>query len=95
MRRDHPFWQAIIDLPHGEDGETRLMFAARFGKLAHVEALIAWHANVNAADKDGDTALILTSSEGHIDVAHALLAAGASVDAAGNTCLTALIWASN
>ena len=86
VRRDHPFWQAIIDLPHGPDGRTRLMLVARRGKLARVEALIAWHADVNAVNKYGNTTLILASRYG--------LAKVAGVDAANNSGLTALVRAS-
>ena len=46
------------------------------GNLAHVEALIAWHADVDAADINGWTALILASRSGHVEVVRALLAAG-------------------
>ena len=93
-RRDHLFWQAIIDLPHGAHRRTRLMQATARGALAHVETLIAWHADVNAADKDGDTALILASGVGYVEVVRALLAAGAGVDVATNNGWTALICAS-
>ena len=39
VRRDHPLWQAIIDLKHGKFKETRLCFAASFGRLSHVREL--------------------------------------------------------
>ena len=95
VRRDHPFWQAIIDLPHGPNGRTRLMLAARHGKLAHVEELIAWHADMNLTGlRYGATALINASDKGHVEVVRALLAAGAGVDVANNDGRTALMLAS-
>ena len=94
VRRDHPFWQAIINLKHGKHGHTRLIEAARLGKLAHVGMLIAWHANVNMTDLDSYTALIMASDAGHVEVVRALLAAGADVDAADNDGWTTLIRAS-
>ena len=33
VRRDHPLWQAIIDLAHGKYKRTRLCWAARMGML--------------------------------------------------------------
>ena len=95
VRRDHPFWQAIINLPYGEEGNTRLILVAWRGKLADVETLIAWHADVNAAANDGWTALIYASVCGNVDavIVRALLAAGADVDAANSDGLTALNWA--
>ena len=84
VRRDHPIWQAIINLRHGKYASTRLLMAARFGELARVETLIAWHADVNAADNRGWTALMWASRNGHVDVARALLKAGADVNAGEN-----------
>ena len=95
VRRDHPFWQAIINLPHCLRGETRLMLAAMYGKLARVETLIAWHADVNAVDKNGVTALMYASANNcHAKVVRVLLASGAVVDAVSNAGDTALIHAS-
>ena len=50
VRRDHPFWQAIINLPHF-NGRTRLMLAAQHGALTRAETLIAWHADVHMANR--------------------------------------------
>ena len=95
VRRDHPFWQAIIDLPHGPNGETRLMLAVLFGARARVKALIAWHANVNMANTNGATALMAACVAGRDKIVRALLAAGASVIAAASDGCTALILASD
>ena len=77
VRRDHPFWQAIINLRPGDRGGTRLTLAIRRGKLAHVESLIAWHADVNTADDEGPNALFLAGFTGHVEIMRALLGAGA------------------
>ena len=82
VRRNHPFWQAIINLPHSEYRTTRLILAAVRGDLARVEELIAWHADLHATVIWGKTALMYASTNGHVEVVCALLAAGASVDAA-------------
>jgi hypothetical protein len=78
VRRDHPFWQAIINLPHGSRGETRLILAAKRGRQARVATLIAWHADVSLATIYGWTALISASASGHVEVVCGLLAAGAN-----------------
>ena len=97
VRRDHPFWQAIINLRHGPRGVTRLMLAVEYGKLAHVEALIAWHADVNLVGliSDGGTALIRASAEGHVEIVRALLAAGANkhlVNIYGSSTAYTILW---
>jgi hypothetical protein len=57
VRRDHPLWQAIIDLEHGQHKWTRLMQAADVGDLARVRELCDWRADVEAKDGHGRTAL--------------------------------------
>ena len=96
VRRDHPFWQAIINLWHGWRSITLLMLAAERGELARVEALIAWHADVSMAaiGINSGTALSHASMNGHVEVVRALLAEGVGVDAATNDGSTALIFAS-
>jgi len=96
VRRDHPFWQAIINLPHGEWGRTRLMQAALVSemRLARVKELIAWHANVNLTNNDGWTALIHACFGGHVEAVRALLDAGADVNAADIRGWTVLMYAS-
>ena len=91
VRRDHPFWQAIINLRHGRFGETRLMWAIICSALEDVKELIAWHADVNATSYDGKTALILASRWCDVTKVRALLAAGAGVNAADHDGDTALI----
>ena len=101
MRRDHPFWQAIINLRHGH-GLTRLMLVAGPGRLASVETLIAWHADVHmAADISGGRTALMWAvcrsyivDNGNIMVVRALLAAGAGVDSVDSWGQTALLLAS-
>jgi hypothetical protein len=57
VRRDHPLWQAIIDLKHRWDKKTRLIQAANMGDLALVRELCDWRADVEARDRHGLTAL--------------------------------------
>ena len=52
-----------------ENGETALMFAARFGKTDIVEALLARGANARLVDKDGNSASTLALQNGHPDLA--------------------------
>jgi hypothetical protein len=46
VRRDHPLWQAIIDLKHGEYKQTRLSCAALEGHLMCVRELCDWRADI-------------------------------------------------
>jgi ankyrin repeat protein len=61
-------------------GFTPLLYAARDGNLASVQALIAGHADVNLADPDGTTPLLLTLINGHWDTAQLLIESGADVN---------------
>ncbi len=94
VRRDHPLWQAIINLRHGKWKETRLSWAAREGKLSRVRELCEWRAGVEEADKDGRTPLYYASQKGHLDVVRELVARGANIEAATNDGATSLIIAS-
>jgi hypothetical protein len=94
VRRDHPLWQAIIDLKHGKYKETRLCFAASFGRLSHVRELCDWRADIEAVDKHGFAPLFEASKVGHIAVVRELLARGANVEAATNNGSTSLFVAS-
>lgn len=62
-------------------GMTRLIRAARDGKLSLVKYLIKNHANVNIADKAGNTALIEAVRKNHYQIAKLLLAHHANVNA--------------
>src|SRR5205823_14435957 len=55
------------------------MIAARGGQPAAVDAVLAAHPNVNAADKNGNTALMHAVMSGSLAVVDKLIAAGASV----------------
>jgi len=94
VRRDHPLWQAIIDLRHGEWKETRLSRAASEGKLSRVRELCDWRADVEVTDVYGRTPLIDASYSGHHDVMRELLARGANIEAAMNEGITSLFIAS-
>jgi ankyrin repeat protein len=94
VRRDHPLWQAIIDLKQGKYSMTRLSWAAYKGKLSRVRELCDWHANVEAADKEGRTPLRFASCSSHLDVVRELLARGANIEAAMNDGATSLYVAS-
>ena len=94
VRRDHPLWQAIINLKHGEYEETRLCAAAFKGRLSCVRELCDWRADIEAADKDGRTPLYDASWNGHFAVMRELLSRGASIEAAKNNSATSLLVAS-
>jgi hypothetical protein len=94
VRRDHPLWQAIINLKHGEYEETRLCAAAFKGRLSCVRELCDWRADIEAADKDGRTPLWYASFFSHPDVVRELLACGANIEAAMSYGATSLIIAS-
>jgi hypothetical protein len=94
VRRDHPLWQAIIDLKHGKYKETRLGRAALDGHLARARELCDWRANIEAADKDSRTPLWNASSFSHQKIVCELLARGAIIEAATNHGATSLIIAS-
>ena len=85
VRRDHPLWQAIIDLGHGSLRKVpRLALAAQHGSLARVRELCDWHADIEAANWLGRTPLYLASEYSHIDIVRELLARGANINVA--TC---------
>ena len=85
--------------PQGEQqptpgGMTPLLLAARDGRVASVEALIAAKADVNAADPNGMTPLLLALTNNQLDVARLLVDKGADVKAAdwyGRTPLWAAV----
>jgi hypothetical protein len=94
VRRDHPLWQAIINLKHGAFKQTRLCWAARCGHLARVRELCDWRADVEATDYYNNTPLITAIDYGHLDVVHELLYRGADANAANCNGWTSLIWSS-
>ena len=94
VRRDHPLWQAIINLRHGKWKRTRLSCAAYRGHLARVRELCDWHADIEAADSGGFTPLYYASQQGHLDIVCELLARGANVEAATQGGWTSLLVAS-
>ena len=94
VRRDHPLWQATIDLRHGREKKTRLSMAALNGHLARVRKLCDWRADVESADTGGRTPLWHASSQGHLGVVRELLTRGASTEAANNSGLRSLYVAS-
>ena len=59
VRRDHPLWQAVINLKHKHVWRvaTRLGWAAINGQLARVRELCDWRADIEAAEKYGRTPL--------------------------------------
>jgi hypothetical protein len=94
VRRDHPLWQAIIDLKHGGWKQTRLALAARHGSLARVRELFDWRADVEAGDIGGVRPLLRASFEGTVDVVRELLARGASANTTALTGHTPLLLSS-
>ena len=94
VRRDHPLWQAIIDLRYGWLKETRLGMASRRGSLARVRELCDWRADFEATDKYSRSPLWYASAVGHLSVVRELLARGANIEAADKGGWTSLIVAS-
>ena len=96
VRRDHPLWQAIIDLKHKHSWltATRLGWAAYNGHLALVRELCDWRADIEAADMYGDTPLKDASYRGHLDIVRELLARGANVNVVNNSGWTPLMCSS-
>ena len=96
VRRDHPLWQAIIDLKHKHSWltATRLGWAAYNGHLALVRELCDWRADIEAANKDGRTPLWWASHTGNLDIVRELLARGANVNTVSNGGYTPLMWSS-
>ena len=94
VRRDHPLWQAIINLKHGTYKMTRLCLAAEIGHLARVRELCDWRADIEAAEIVGCTPLFCASDRGHLDTVRELLTRGANVNAECNDGYTPLMWSS-
>jgi hypothetical protein len=94
VRRDHPLWQAIIDLRHGKYKSTRLDLAALKGSLNCVRELCDWRADIEAVDKDGRTPLWNASSFGRLAVANEPLARSANIEVEKDDGATSLFVAS-
>jgi hypothetical protein len=94
VRRDHPLWQAIINLKHSWLEETRLFRAARSGHLARVRELCDLRADFEATNHYNETPLVSESYYGHHEVVRELLSLGANVNAVDCNGFTALIWSS-
>jgi uncharacterized protein len=77
-----------------EDGNTPLLWTARYNQVEVVKALLVAGADVNHKDNVGDTALMVAALFGQLGVAQALLAAGANVDPRNTMGETALTMAS-
>ena len=94
VRAGHPLWRAIIDLPHGKEKWTRLIFAVANNNLASMRSLCDWHAGLEVRNINGSTALHYASSHGRTDYVRELIARGADVNAATNNGITPLMAAS-
>ncbi|GKT47789.1 ankyrin-1 [Colletotrichum spaethianum] len=78
-----------------EDSEcyTCLRWAAKYGQLKTVEALLKAGAEVDASDQDGYTALRWAAHEGYKPIIKSLVHHGASVKVSGCNSWTLLKWA--
>jgi hypothetical protein len=91
VRRDHPLWQAIINLEHGYYKRTRLLQAAENGDLARVRELCDWRADVEPRDRYGWTALYCACSAECADCARELINRKADTNATSNRGFTPLM----
>jgi ankyrin repeat protein len=84
---------ALAPVASARPAATSLLAAIRQGEAAPVQALLAQHADANAADDTGATPLMHAAAVGSIAMMRALLDAGAEIDAAADDGSTALMWA--
>jgi len=77
----------------GRGGETALMVAARRGRRAVVERLLAAGAEVDAATDAGNTALMYAAARNQLEIVTLLLDRGAQASHGNQWGLTALDWA--
>ncbi len=98
----NPAMMLLLDKPidvnaRDEDGNTALLYAARFfvreGQRRNGWALLQRGADVNASNHAGETALILAATQSEPDAVRLLLAKGADVNAATRAGRTALMQA--
>ena len=83
---------------YNEKRNTPLIISSSLGDVDSVHALLAYRADVNAANKDGNTALIYAARYNHPQVVKELLTpqtmqAPVDVNAQNNSGQTALYWA--
>ena len=81
---------ADVNMVDAYKGMTALMFAAEYGKVDAVKALLEAKANTNLATKKGTTALMYAALAGNMEIVQALLSAGADSkikDVNGQTAL--------
>ena len=75
-------------LPRG--GMTALMYAARQGALASIDALADGGATLDAVDPDGMSALVITIVNAHFELAARLVQRGANPDVADSVGMAAV-----
>ncbi len=88
-------------LARDREGDTAMSLAARNGRLAFIDALIAGastseRGQIDAPDAHGSSPLLLAAKSGRTDVAKRLIEAGAdiaAIDASGQTALSAAAYA--
>ncbi len=76
------------------EGRTAIMWAARYGYVELVKALIEAGANIDIGDVDGNTPLMRASYNGHVNVVRILINAGVDISTKDNDGNTALMLAS-
>ena len=73
-------WAALARATRLSSGATLLHYAAKYGKVDRVRALLERGADVNAKDEDDQTPLHWAAQSGHVDCVRALLERGADVN---------------
>ena len=93
---DEQIWDAHKDVRgEGGQGRTRLMCAAREGRIDRLRFYLDRGANVNKGSYSNSTALMWASAEDHLEIVRELCERGAKVNAARTSnSYTALMCAS-